>query len=288
MTCRVYASSLAQDDPKEPLGNESAMEWECERCTLRNEADALQCLACEADRPMDRNGLPMGSLNATPQSHSPAGGHFLPPTAGGHGSSVLPPTRTQDFGSGTLPPQGTLSPNAVADLMPSPQSTHPPPTKTPHGVLGAGNASDMFGAMQSYDQGRQGYDSAKGKKQKKSKKEKEYRRDDLATQDAPGDMRQYRDQASSERREENIPIYAPADAQSGTAFQGDLADGKVLLRILRAYDLRNTDLGILPSDASDPFAVARIGPKDYKTHVVENSPDLSRSQSQNQTCGKMM
>lgn len=95
-------------------------------------------------------------------------------------------------------------------------------------------------------------------------------------QDAPP-ARQYQDRRAppeSPDMEDNIPTYAPAGAHSGTAFQGDLAGGRVLLRILRAYDLRNTDLGILPSDASDPFAVARIGSKDYKTHVVENSPSL--------------
>lgn len=260
------------------------MEWECERCTLRNEADALKCLACEADRP-DFNGLPpMGSLEAlSPQSPD---GHFLPPTAGcGGGSSVLPPTGTLDFGSGNRPPQGSYSPNALADMMPSPPARHLPPGRTPHdaghGTLDA--ASDMFGAMESYDRGG-GYDTVKdtkGKKQKKSKKEKDQKdpsRDEIAMQDAPP-ARQYQDRQYQDRRvppespdmEDNIPTYAPAGAHSGTAFQGDLAGGRVLLRILRAYDLRNTDLGILPSDASDPFAVARIGSKDYKTHVVENS-----------------
>ena len=236
-----------------------------------NEADALKCLACEADRP-DYDLPPMGSVDAP----SPNSGHFLPPTAGGPGSSVLPPTGTMDFGSGTLPPQGTLSPNAVADLMLSPPSRHPPPTKTPHGALGGGTGTtDMFGAMQSLGQG--GYESydydsvkdVKGKKQKKSKKEKDLR-DDPSLQDMtpPG---RYQDRAE---RPEDIPTYAPTGVHSGTAFQGELVGGRVLLRILRAYDLRNTDLGILPSDASDPFAVARIGSKDYKTHVVENSPKL--------------
>ena len=279
---------------------ELAMEWECERCTLRNEADALKCLACEADRP-DFNGLPpMGSLEAlSPQSPD---GHFLPPTAGcGGGSSVLPPTGTLDFGSGNRPPQGSYSPNALADMMPSPPARRLPPGRTPHdaghGTLDA--ASDMFGAMESYDRGG-GYDTVKdtkGKKQKKSKKEKDQKdpsRDEIAMQDAsPARQyqdRQYQDRQYQDRRappespdmEDNIPTYAPAGAHSGTAFQGDLAGGRVLLRILRAYDLRNTDLGILPSDASDPFAVARIGSKDYKTHVVENSPSLKIALSSSQ------
>jgi hypothetical protein len=157
----------------------------------------------------------------------------------------------------------------------------------------------MFGAMESYDRGG-GYDTVKdtkGKKQKKSKKEKDQKdpsRDEIAMQDAPPARqyqdRQYQDRQYQDRRappespdmEDNIPTYAPAGAHSGTAFQGDLAGGRVLLRILRAYDLRNTDLGILPSDASDPFAVARIGSKDYKTHVVENSPSLKIALSSSQ------
>ena len=215
-------------------------------------------------------------------------GSFLPPTAGGPGSSVLPPMGTQDFSSGTLPPQGTLSPNALADLMPSPQSTHPPPQKTPHAGHVAGT-SDMFGAMQSYDRSYDqrglggygdygdGYDGVKGKKLKKSKKEKD-RSDggnELA-QDSP-QRRQSQDRRTSPN--EGIPTYVPTAGHSGTAFHGTLAGGRLVLRILRAYDLRNTDLGILPSDASDPFAVARIGSKDFKTHVVENSLNLNTFRS---------
>lgn len=247
------------------------MEWECQKCTLINDPDALECKACGAPRPdMDLQDLGFDGGR----------GSFLPPTAGGPGSSVLPPMGTQDFSSGTLPPQGTLSPNALADLMPSPQSTHPPPQKTPHAGHVAGT-SDMFGAMQSYDRSYDqrglggygdygdGYDGAKGKKLKKSKKEKDRsdRGNELA-QDSP-QRRQSQDRRTSPN--EDIPTYVPTAGHSGTAFHGTLAGGRLVLRILRAYDLRNTDLGILPSDASDPFAVARIGSKDFKTHVVENS-----------------
>ena len=252
-----------------------AMEWECQKCTLINDPDALECKACGAPRPdMDLQDLGFDGGR----------GSFLPPTAGGPGSSVLPPMGTQDFSSGTLPPQGTLSPNALADLMPSPQSTHPPPQKTPHAGHVAGT-SDMFGAMQSYDRSYDqrglggygdygdGYDGAKGKKLKKSKKEKDRsdRGNELA-QDSP-QRRQSQDRRTSPN--EDIPTYVPTAGHSGTAFHGTLAGGRLVLRILRAYDLRNTDLGILPSDASDPFAVARIGSKDFKTHVVENSLNLN-------------
>eukprot|EP00931_Biecheleriopsis_adriatica_P030625 TRINITY_DN18039_c0_g1_i1.p1 TRINITY_DN18039_c0_g1~~TRINITY_DN18039_c0_g1_i1.p1 ORF type:complete len:1017 (-),score=183.61 TRINITY_DN18039_c0_g1_i1:91-2694(-) len=67
-----------------------------------------------------------------------------------------------------------------------------------------------------------------------------------------------------------IPTYVNTQMRQGTSLHGALS-GKILLRIIRAWDLRNTDLGILPGDASDPFVVARLGRKDFRTHVVENS-----------------
>lgn len=66
------------------------------------------------------------------------------------------------------------------------------------------------------------------------------------------------------------PTYISAEMHAATALQGSLGGGKLLLRVLRAYDLRNTDLGIMPEDCSDPFVVARLGRKEVKTHVIEN------------------
>ncbi|CAE8630457.1 unnamed protein product [Polarella glacialis] len=61
-------------------------------------------------------------------------------------------------------------------------------------------------------------------------------------------------------------------APAGSApLPGGLAGRKLTLRVLRAFDLRNTALGILPGDASDPFVVARLGGQEFKTQVVENS-----------------
>ena len=242
------------------------MEWECEKCTLRNEPDALKCSLCEADRP-DPQFPAGGSFDgASPQT--PNG--FLPPTAGrgSPGSSLLPPQGTQDFGSGTLPPQGTLSPNAVAGLMPSPQSYQD--FRTPQSM---GNAEAAFGIMQSHDRSPE---IELGKK-KTSKKAKNAAREDLGPFGGPDLPRTRQDfdrrvSPDSVGNDENAPTYVPTGVPG--AVQGSLSGSKVFLRILRAFDLRNTDLGILPSDASDPFAVARIGPKDFKTHVVENCRKL--------------
>lgn len=242
------------------------MEWECEKCTLRNEPDALKCTLCEADRP---EHFPSGGSLDTPQTPQTPG-IFLPPTAGRGtaGSTLLPPQGTQNFGSGTLPPQGTLSPNAMADLMPSPPSRQRAP-HSPEAEMPFGEGLQSYGQMSPAD-------SSVGKKPKKAKKAKDSKalpdntvKNELASQDLQQDLgRQVLPDFI--QKEEHIPTYFPIGASPGP-MQGSLTGSKVLLRILRAYDLRNTDLGILPSDASDPFAIARIGSKDVKTHVVENS-----------------
>lgn len=245
------------------------MEWECEKCTLRNEPDALKCTLCEADRP---EHFPSGGSLDTPQTPQTPG-IFLPPTAGRGtaGSTLLPPQGTQNFGSGTLPPQGTLSPNAMADLMPSPPSRQRAP-HSPEAEMPFGEGLQSYGQMSPAD-------SSVGKKPKKAKKAKDSKalpdntvKNELASQDLQQDLgRQVLPDFI--QKEEHIPTYFPIGASPGP-MQGSLTGSKVLLRILRAYDLRNTDLGILPSDASDPFAIARIGSKDVKTHVVENSRGL--------------
>merc|ERR1719189_1083706 len=38
---------------------------------------------------------------------------------------------------------------------------------------------------------------------------------------------------------------------------------QLLLKIIRAHDLRNADLGLLPGDVSDPFVVARLGSQEF-------------------------
>mmetsp|Transcript_118164 Transcript_118164/g.312323 ORF Transcript_118164/g.312323 Transcript_118164/m.312323 type:complete len:952 (+) Transcript_118164:1745-4600(+) len=55
------------------------------------------------------------------------------------------------------------------------------------------------------------------------------------------------------------------------AAGGRIAGGRLRLRVLRAFNLRNTDLGIHEGDVSDPFVVARLGRQEFKTEVVENN-----------------
>ncbi|CAE7236588.1 Mctp2 [Symbiodinium sp. CCMP2456] len=216
--------------------------------------------------------LPSGLDLAT---DSPQG--FLPPTAtikSTEESPILPPHGTQNFGSRNLPPQGTLSPNAMADLMPTPPSQQ--------GYLGGTPQSLGYGDLSLGDD----RDREAKKKKKKKKDPGPSQDEDLSrTREAqnasplrqrellqlPQEKRRERARPSEEQDDSSLPTYVPAATRAGAALTGSLEGSKLLLRILRAYNLRNTDLGILPEDASDPFAVARIGPKDFKTHVVENS-----------------
>jgi len=61
----------------------------------------------------------------------------------------------------------------------------------------------------------------------------------------------------------------PQQMHSGMA--GIISGGRLRLRVLRAFNLRNTDIGILPEDVSDPFVVARLGRQEFKTPVIENN-----------------
>jgi len=47
--------------------------------------------------------------------------------------------------------------------------------------------------------------------------------------------------------------------------------GKLSVRIIAAFDLKNTDLGVVPGELSDPFCVIRLGDQEYKTDVVRNN-----------------
>lgn len=48
--------------------------------------------------------------------------------------------------------------------------------------------------------------------------------------------------------------------------------GKLKVRILIAHDLRNTDLGVVPGEPSDPFCVIRLGNQEHTTEVVRAFP----------------
>jgi len=47
--------------------------------------------------------------------------------------------------------------------------------------------------------------------------------------------------------------------------------GRLRVRIIAAYNLRNSDLGIMPGDVSDPFVTCKVGKQEYKTEVVKNN-----------------
>ena len=283
----MFRSDLGHGAPDMPLGASPLHDgqWQCEQCTLINEGGAVECAACGAPRPANSGSMlpPGGSFGDLPSglelvTDSPHG--FLPPTAAiksTEESPILPPHGTQNFGSRNLPPQGTLSPNAMADLMPTPASQQ--------GYLGGTPQSLGYGDLSLGDDR-----DREAKKKKKKKKDPggpgPSQDEDLSrTREAqaaspvrqrellqlPQEKRRERVRPSEEQDDSSLPTYVPAATRAGAALTGSLEGSKVLLRILRAYNLRNTDLGILPEDASDPFAVARIGPKDFKTHVVENS-----------------
>ncbi|CAJ1431652.1 unnamed protein product [Effrenium voratum] len=205
---------------------------------------------------------------------------------------MYPPQGTQNFGSGDLPPQGTMSPHALAELMASPQSAprRSPQSNASHVSRGSRMDGDSLGFGSGYpDMSPEVYSDKKEKKKKKAKDLPDeldmsrMRQQDLLQIPSPQEKgKQHKDRYDrpdpsdrysdrySDRPTGDIPTFVPTSMHPAASLQGSLAGGKVLLRVLRAWDLRNTDLGILPSDASDPFVVAKMGAKDFKTHVVEN------------------
>lgn len=164
----------------------------------------------------------------------------------------------------------------MADLMPT-----PPSQQGYLGSLGGTPQSLGYGDLSLGDRDRE---AKKKKKKKDPSQDEDLSRTREAQTSSPLRQRELlqlpqekrrerpeRQRPNEEQDESSFPTYVPAATRAGAALTGSLEGSKLLLRILRAYNLRNTDLGILPEDASDPFAVARIGPKDFKTHVVENS-----------------
>ena len=170
----------------------------------------------------------------------------------------------------------------MADLMPT-----PPSQQGYLGSLGGTPQSLGYGDLSLGDRDRE---AKKKKKKKDPSQDEDLSRTREAQTSSPLRQRELlqlpqekrrerpeRQRPNEEQDESSFPTYVPAATRAGAALTGSLEGSKLLLRILRAYNLRNTDLGILPEDASDPFAVARIGPKDFKTHVVENSRRAAHS-----------
>lgn len=98
------------------------------------------------------------------------------------------------------------------------------------------------------------------------------------TQTLPRQQQSLQSQQRQRRQEPQEPQHYQPQEPAVTAAQrpqdgaaGGLAGGRLRLRVLRAFNLRNTDIGILPEDVSDPFVVARVGRQEFKTGVIENN-----------------
>lgn len=57
---------------------------------------------------------------------------------------------------------------------------------------------------------------------------------------------------------------------SDDQFSGKVM-GKLRVRVIAAYNLKNTDLGVVPGEVSDPFCVIRLGKQEHTTDVVRNN-----------------
>jgi len=69
--------------------------------------------------------------------------------------------------------------------------------------------------------------------------------------------------------------YAPPTS-SGQQFGNQLSSqgqpaGRLQVRIIAAYNLRNTDLGVTAGELSDPFVVIKLGNQEHHTDVVRNN-----------------
>eukprot|EP00930_Biecheleria_cincta_P067567 TRINITY_DN5423_c0_g2_i1.p1 TRINITY_DN5423_c0_g2~~TRINITY_DN5423_c0_g2_i1.p1 ORF type:complete len:1075 (+),score=187.94 TRINITY_DN5423_c0_g2_i1:50-3274(+) len=281
-----------------PTAAQSAGQWACEACTFHNPANSVQCEACGSVRPQGQD--PAGSTGSHNRSMLPptsrasvdAGGltsNGLPPFANApynNGKEQLPPQGSLDLSPNMLPPQHTMgpqdlqqelslegeSPNHSVDRPPHdiigklPPQNSLPPTSMPSKRASLDNGTSRPPPQNSLPptsmppkgaslQSRPAHQTPVSSSSMNTQLPQGY----------PADMSPPHHQTAQP------PTYISAQMHSATALQGSLGGSKLLLRVLRAYDLRNTDLGIMPEDASDPFVVARLGRKEVKTHVIENS-----------------
>lgn len=237
----------------------------------------MECETCGAARPQD-------SFSQDPASS--AGGQSrnrLPPTsgasvdAGAQRSSFLPPTASGPYnGNEQMPPQGSLEMLPQGSLDGSPSVLPPQHTMSPQDLeqklISKGASSDSSisrlppqTSLPPTSMPSQGADLQSRRPPQTSMSSTSTR------QRVPQGTSQNASMSPPIQRTSQPPTYISAEMHAATALQGSLGGSKLLLRVLRAYDLRNTDLGIMPEDASDPFVVARLGGKEVKTHVIENS-----------------
>merc|ERR1719424_1828778 len=70
--------------------------------------------------------------------------------------------------------------------------------------------------------------------------------------------------------------FQPFGQQPPTSFGAPQAPpgqvvGKLMVRIIGAYNLKNTDLGVVPGELSDPHCVIKLGNQEHQTDVVRNN-----------------
>lgn len=97
------------------------------------------------------------------------------------------------------------------------------------------------------------------------------------TQHQTAQQRQYQREIQVQRREDEErqrredPGEISHRMHSDDVALGNLSGSRLRLRVLRAFNLRNTDLGIMPGDVSDPFVVVKMGRQEFKTEVIDNN-----------------
>jgi len=232
--------------------------WACAVCTLENDPGASVCMACGSERP------PSGS------------GGFAPSTGGGgaSGQAPLPPQNTLDF-SDSRPPQHTLNSGQV------PQTLDPRrrggPQDAPDGRhvsrgdsfrSGASGQQPPAGRQMSYQSSLSMTQSAHHREQQQSYQQPPHNMQ--TTMSAQQMQQQAQQMMQQQERQEMQHGTISQRMHSDAVGQGSIASGRLRLRVLRAFNLRNTDLGILPEDVSDPFVVARVGRQEFKTEVIDN------------------
>lgn len=169
---------------------------------------------------------------------------FVPPPTGRGGGSREPP-----------PPQGTIPEDRMAALGMGTTQTLAPSSFNGRArqetMPYASPAASRPGSAQSYGSGAVPGDAAHGS----------------GSSVASLDITRPAGHAGGQR----TPHSRRTAASTRPRVLGGITGGRLRLRVVRALNLRNTALGILPGDVSDPFVVARMGRQEFETQVIQNN-----------------